>query len=262
MRLLDSRTDFNFNDRWLSEFGATLYNANDSEEQIVLATSKHNIKEISQIDGSIYTGRVLEPIPIPLNIFFEEEFDIDDFTEWISVEEGGWLYYPNEERKIKVVLNSGIIPESYFRNKGYCGKLSIEMIAYEPHWYEVEPRYVEIQNPVKGQEYGFYNDGNLPSKPIIELKCVGEKTNFAIAFNGYEIEIDRFTQNIKIDSYYGTITTYLDGKEVNKYNSYKLRGGYHERQMIETEPGKHNVFRIIRGDVTGIKVTPNIKWKS
>ncbi|MGL4450743.1 MAG: hypothetical protein ACRCX8_08555 [Sarcina sp.] len=262
MRIMEARTDFNFNGKWLHEFGGVLYNEGDVEEQEVLANTKHTSQELSLVDGNVYTGKKLEPFPFELNILFTREIDIDEIVEWLSVDEGGWLYYPNEERKIKCVLNGKVSISSYFRKGGYYGKLNIEMIAYEPHWYEIEPRYIQIQNPVKGQEYGFYNDGNLPSKPIIELKCVGEKTNFAIAFNNYEIEIDKFTQNIKIDSHYGTVTTYLDGKEINRYNGYKLMGGYHPREMIEAEPGKHNKFRIIRGEVTEIKVIPNIKWKS
>ena len=260
MRQLQPRTDFYFNGKALSDFGATLYNPNETEDISLLPNYGHNTQEITGVSGSKYWGKTLEPRIEPLNIFFKEDIDVDDFLDWIDTDEPKEFYYAGEDRKLMAVLNSSIDLKAYY-NKTFSGTIEIEMIAYEPYWTEINPRSLEIENPELGREYRFYYDGNVKSKPIIRLECTGEITNIAIGFNDYEIEIDRFTQNITIDCVYGTIYTELNGEEINKYSSYKLIGGYHEREMVETEPMTHNRIRLIRGSVKKIKVIPNVKWK-
>ena len=294
MRQLQPRTDFYFNGKALSDFGATLYNPNETEDINLLPNYAHNTQEITGVAGSKYWGKTLEPRVEPLNIFFKEDIDVDDLLDWIETDEPKEFYYAGEDRKIMAILNSSIDLKAYY-NKTFNGMIEIEMIAYEPYWTEINPRSLEIKNPELGKEYRFYYDGNVKSKPIIRLECTGEITNVAIGFNDYEIEIDRFTQNITIDMRYGTIYTELDddipmqekqiltengtrilsnkGKLmlfeiskdkktiINKYDSYKLIGGYHEREMLEIEPFSHNRFRVIRGNITKAKIIPNVRWK-
>ena len=55
MKNLEPRTDFNFNNRWLSEFGAILYSENKKETIKILSESIHKVRDVG--DKRYYTGK-------------------------------------------------------------------------------------------------------------------------------------------------------------------------------------------------------------
>lgn len=259
MKNLEPRTDFNFNNRWLSEFGAILYSENKKETIKILSESIHKVRDVG--DKRYYTGKVLEPRVEPLNIFFKEEIDTDELINWLDTAEPKPFYYDdNTERQLMCILNTDIKLEVAYKPK-FRGKLQIEMIAYEPYWTEINPRSLEIENPELGREYRFYYDGTTDGYPTIFLECNGTQENVTLRLSGKEFRIKSFTNNITIQMRNGIITSLNNGIEENKYANYECLNGWHVREMIKFKPLTNNILTVINGDLTKIHLNYNTKWK-
>lgn len=253
------RTDFNFNGRWLSEFGGILYSDNVLEEINAFSGCEHNVTELQ--DGTrYYTGYTIKPKTEKLKIFFKEEIDIDDLVNWLDLGECDFYYDDNTNRKLKCILNTNISITVAFKPK-FRGKLEIEMIAYEPYWYEVEPRYLDIKNPVKGQSYNFYYDGTEKGYATIQLKANGKQENVKINFAGKEFIIKEFTDNLTIEFRNLLIYSIQDKKKINKYSDYEVIGGREIREQITLETLKNNTLIVKNGDLTNIKIKFNTCWR-
>lgn len=251
-------SDFKLGNRTLSSFEGILYN-NGSQAQVGLLPSiTTSTDDIPGIDGLIQYSSKYDPRVIDLSIYIEDEdFNKEEFINWISAKTPQYFNYVGDNKKIKVIRQNQLDMSVYNEVQG---TMEISFIAHKPHWELMTPNKFIQNTPVINNSYNFNNKGNTDSKPIIFLQTSGTRPNVKFSINGIEYNITTMTTDLYIDCDTETVYNFVSGKKVNRINEFKcVSDGYFRFTFPKLNIG-NNTFKLLSSSLTKVTIDCNSRF--
>lgn len=249
--------DFQLGNKRLSDFGGILHNGDKGSATFNLISNMNKqTDEFPGIDGMAYYSSSYQPKPIPLNILIENEnFNQDEFIDWIKSKEEQWFNYIGDNKKIKVVYDSDVELNVYNAKQALT---EITFIAYYPFWSLINDVVWEQTNPSLNTSYSFTNLGNDESFPLIELNCT---TNQTIIFqiNQKSFKLKDIIGTIFIDCYTETVYKIIGNSKVNYLGSFECTNGEYKYEFQSLVVG-NNTFKLTSGSVNKVKINCNSRF--
>lgn len=246
--------DFRFGEKSLSDFGGVIYNK-DGIKTIVGMTPNHITLEIPN-KGEIYYGTQYGARSFDIDVFFDEDVDVDELVKWICVGGEKEFQYEGSERYIKAVYNGQLDFSVFFQGEDMSKSLvTIPFIAHDPFWRIIRERSREIDNPILNNIHLIKGKNNIDSYPVIKIK---PKTNGSVRFkwNGDIIILKDLvsTRTYTIDSENGEFYYMQSGSKIPCMNLYESTEYY---DMPIVKPFINNELVVIEGQVEKIEVNCN-----
>lgn len=205
-------TNFFFNGKWLSEFeGVVASGGGGIENFSMLPNIEKQTSQVLEKDGEIFLGARYEPRTFSLDVWFKNVNRLRDITSWLGVLEPKEFYFKNDSVKLFCMIDGGFDWKKYMMNNG---TVTLKFIAYDPYYYEIYPKKQIIKNINGTLDIRLFNDSNVKSFPIIEVK--NKIGDLRIECNSRVLIVKENQNYIKIDNFISDIFNEYNESIINK----------------------------------------------
>lgn len=243
--------DFKFGDKYLSDFGGTIINADGWQLKNGVTTTKLTEK-IPNRHGELFLGYTYNPRIIPVSVYIEEDIDIDEFYAWL-LDGQNVFSFVDSGKEINVILDNEIDIRAFYDN-GFKGTLDLSFIAYDPFWRVTNEKHIISNNVVLNTPITVKNKGNIESYPLIMVTPYGTQSKIRFKWNDNIIILQNISKPIYIDCEHEECYEMNLGQKVIVSSKYYSDEYY---TYPEIKPYKKNIFELIEGNITSLDINPN-----
>lgn len=243
--------DFNFNGKWLSDFGGIVGGTEPLKQYPLLPTRSFITDRAADQDGQYVFDSYLEPRVFEVPVFFEDidKAGLRNIAAWLNVEKESWFYFKDDDVKIKCMIDGEYLLDTL---SGGNGQVYLKFIAHDPYYYAIDNTVITKQHTESGTifDVDITNSGNSKSFPTVKVYGTGDIVLQVIVSENIltECTITDVISNATVDSLYCNC---LSGSGANWFDHF-------DGTFPEFPTGQFTLR--ISGTSSKVEITPNYRW--